>query len=67
MCDRGVCEALFQLLTDHSDSTNKYDLSSGRISRAISSASGYGQQYISSEEFIVCALDTYVDIIQTPP
>lgn len=66
VCDRGVCEALFQLLTDHADSSNKYDLSSALIARAVSSASNYGQQYIGTEEFVICALDTYVDIIHTP-
>lgn len=67
VCDRGVCEALFQLLAEHTESSNKYELSSSLIARAISSASNYGQQYISGEEFVISALDTYVDMLQTPP
>ena len=66
VCDRGVCEALFQLLAEHTESSNKYELSSALISRAISSANNYGQQYISSEEFVINALDTYVQMLQTP-
>lgn len=67
VCDRGVCEALFQLLAEHTESSNKYELSSSLIARAISSANNYGQQFISSEEFVISALDTYVDMLQTPP
>lgn len=60
VCDRGVCESLLQLLTQH---TNKYDLSSSAVQRAIVSVSGYGQSYLSCEDFVHSALELYVDFI----
>eukprot|EP00116_Pleurobrachia_bachei_P004888 sb/3465150/ len=50
LSDRGVCEALLQLLADHLDSASKYELSSTQVGRAILSAKSYGQQFISSDE-----------------